>query len=140
MPHLGSKLNLSQLQYQLVQKLIVVLESLLQLNQMNFEIDMVNFIVDLGEILWPWAFVLLWVYSIYEGISILQGKYETQGSQNVTVKISEAISSISIQFSSAGRCNSADLLRLILKGEEAAAVAAAAAARRASARQTTAAV
>lgn len=69
------------------------------LNQMNFEIDMVNFIVDLGDILWPWAFVLLWVYSIYEGISILQGKYETQGSQNVTVKISEAISSISIQFS-----------------------------------------
>ena len=68
-------------------------------NQMNFELDMVNFIVDLGDILWPWAFVLLWVYSIYEGISILQGKYETQGSQNVTVKISEAISSISIQFS-----------------------------------------
>ena len=69
------------------------------LNQMNFEIDMVNFIVDLGDILWPWAFVLLWVYSIYEGISILQGKYETQGTQNVTVKINESISSISIQFS-----------------------------------------
>ena len=68
------------------------------LNQMNFEIDLVNFIVDLGDILWPWAFVLLWVYSIYEGISILQGKYETQGSQNVIVKINEIISSISIKF------------------------------------------
>ena len=68
------------------------------LNQMNFEIDLVNFIVDLGDILWPWAFVLLWAYSIYEGISILQGKYETQGSQNVIVKINEIISSISIKF------------------------------------------
>ena len=68
------------------------------LNQMNFEIDLVNFIVDLGDILWPWAVVLLWVYSIYEGISILQGKYETQGSQNVIVKINEIISSISIKF------------------------------------------
>ena len=68
------------------------------LNQMNFEIDLVNFIVDFGDILWPWAFVLLWVYSIYEGISILQGKYETQSSQNIIAKINEIISSISIKF------------------------------------------
>ncbi|MGB1472667.1 MAG: ABC transporter permease [Candidatus Thalassarchaeaceae archaeon] len=68
------------------------------LSQMNFEIDLVNFIVDLGDILWPWAFILLWIYSIYEGISILQGKYETQGSQNVTVKINEVISSISMRI------------------------------------------
>ena len=69
------------------------------LSQMNLEIDLVNFIVDLGDILWPWAFILLWAYSIYEGISILQGKYETQGSQNVTVKINEVISSISMRIS-----------------------------------------
>ena len=68
------------------------------LSQMNLEIDLVNFIVDLGDILWPWAFILLWAYSIYEGISILQGKYETQGSQNVTVKINEVISSISMRI------------------------------------------
>ena len=68
------------------------------LNQMNFEIDLVNFIVDLGDILWPWAFILLWAYSIYEGISMLQGKFETQGPQNVTVKINEVISSISIRI------------------------------------------
>ena len=69
------------------------------LNQMNFEIDLVNFIVDFGDILWPWAFILLWAYSIYEGISILQGKYETQGSQNFTEKLNQAISSISIKIS-----------------------------------------
>ena len=69
------------------------------LNQMNLEIDLVNFIVDLGDILWPWAFILLWVYSIYEGISILQGKYETQGSQNITEKLNQAISSFSIKIS-----------------------------------------
>ena len=68
------------------------------LSQMNLEIDLVNFIVDLGDILWPWAFILLWAYSIYEGISILQGKYETQGSQNFTVKINEVISSISMRI------------------------------------------
>ena len=69
------------------------------LNQMNFEIDLVNFIVDFGDILWPWAFILLWAYSIYEGISILQGKYETQESQNFTEKLNQAISSISIKIS-----------------------------------------
>ena len=69
------------------------------LSQMNLEIDLVNFIVDLGDILWPWAFILLWAYSIYEGISILQGKYETQGSQNFTMKINEVISSISMRIS-----------------------------------------
>ena len=69
------------------------------LNQMNFEIDLVNFIVDFGDILWPWAFILLWAYSIYEGISILQGKYETQGSQNFTEKLNQTISSISIKIS-----------------------------------------
>ena len=68
------------------------------LNQMNLEIDLVNFIVDLGDILWPWAFILLWTYSIYEGISILQGKYDTQGSQNITEKMNQAISSISIKI------------------------------------------
>ena len=68
------------------------------LNQMNLEIDLVNFIVDFGDTLWPWAFILLWAYSIYEGISILQGKYETQGPQNVTVKINEIITSISIKL------------------------------------------
>ena len=79
------------------------------LNQMNFEIDLVNFIVDLGDILWPWAFILLWAYSIYEGISMLQGKFETQGPQNVTVKINEVISSISIRI---GKFQTQILLRL----------------------------
>ena len=41
------------------------------LSMMNFEIGLVNFIVDLGDLIWPGAIIALWGYSIYEGIGIL---------------------------------------------------------------------
>ncbi len=44
------------------------------LNQMRFEIDLVNFIVDLGDLIWPLALVILWAFSVYEGIRIINGK------------------------------------------------------------------
>ena len=67
-------------------------------NMMNFEIDLVNLIVDLGDIIWPWAFILLWLYSIYEGISILQGNYETKGTQPLSSKFNDIISPLSIRI------------------------------------------
>ncbi|MEC8954938.1 MAG: ABC transporter permease, partial [Candidatus Thermoplasmatota archaeon] len=68
------------------------------LNMMNFEIDLVNLIVDLGDIIWPWAFILLWLYSIYEGISVLQGNYETKETQPLAAKFNAVISPISIRI------------------------------------------
>lgn len=44
------------------------------LNQMKFEIDFVNFIVDAGDLIWPLALVVLWAFSVYEGIRIINGK------------------------------------------------------------------
>ncbi len=44
------------------------------LNQMRFEIDLVNFIVDAGDLIWPLALVVLWAFSAYEGIRIMNGK------------------------------------------------------------------
>ena len=44
------------------------------LNQMKFEIDLVNFIVDAGDLIWPLALVVLWAFSAYEGIRIMNGK------------------------------------------------------------------
>ena len=43
------------------------------LNQMKFEIDFVNFIVDAGDLIWPLALVVLWAFSAYEGIRIMNG-------------------------------------------------------------------
>ena len=42
------------------------------LEMMRFEIDLVNFIVDLGDLIWPGALLLLWVYSAYEGYRMLK--------------------------------------------------------------------
>ena len=35
---------------------------------MHFEIDFVNFIVNLGDVIWPAAIIALWLYSAYEGL------------------------------------------------------------------------
>ena len=40
---------------------------------MHFEIDFVNFIVDLGDVIWPAAIIALWLYSAYEGFRMLSG-------------------------------------------------------------------
>jgi neutral amino acid transport system permease protein len=40
---------------------------------MIFEIDLVNFIVDLGDVIWPTALVVLWIYSAFEGYRMLSG-------------------------------------------------------------------
>ena len=44
------------------------------LSQMRFEIDLVNFIVNVGDLIWPLALVVLWALSVYEGIRIMNGK------------------------------------------------------------------
>ena len=44
------------------------------LNQMKFEIDLVNFIADAGDLMWPLALLVLWAFSAYEGIRIMNGK------------------------------------------------------------------
>ena len=43
------------------------------LNQMRFEIDLVNFIVGVGDLIWPLALVVLWAFSVYEGIRMMNG-------------------------------------------------------------------
>ncbi len=44
------------------------------LNQMRFEIDLVNFIVGVGDLIWPLALVVLWAFSVYEGIRMMNGR------------------------------------------------------------------
>ena len=41
------------------------------LDMMRFEIDLVNLIVDLGDVIWPGALLLLWIYSAFEGYRML---------------------------------------------------------------------
>ena len=67
---------------------------------MSFEIDFVNLIVDLGEVIWPAAVVLLWLYAAYEGFRMLSGSDETiewQTLQRVRDKISNSISGAMMQ-------------------------------------------
>ncbi|MBL52260.1 MAG: hypothetical protein CMG57_09935 [Candidatus Marinimicrobia bacterium] len=75
-------------------------------NMMNFEIGLVNFIVDAGDLIWPNAIFALWVYSIYEGIGILsESESGNKHIQNASKKLqslrssfSESISSIKLQI------------------------------------------
>lgn len=62
---------------------------------MSFEIDFVNLIVDLGELIWPAAIVLLWLYAAYEGFRMLSGSDETiewQTLQRARDNVSNSIS------------------------------------------------
>ena len=71
------------------------------LNMMNFEIELVNFIANLGDLIWPAAIILLWLYSIYEGIGILSDRDPESGPLNdardslrkIQSSISESIAS-----------------------------------------------
>ena len=58
------------------------------LSMMTFEIDLVNLIVDLGDLVWPGAIIALWLYSIYEGVGILSERGEEPR------KLDRALSSI----------------------------------------------
>jgi len=67
-------------------------------DMMSLEIDFVNFIVDLGDVIWPAAIVALWIYSAYEGFRMLSGSDEPiewptfqRARDNVSSSISEAI-------------------------------------------------
>ena len=44
---------------------------------MLFEIDFVNFIVNLGDVIWPAAIIALWLYSAYEGFRMLSGNHDS---------------------------------------------------------------
>ena len=58
------------------------------LNQMRMEVDLVNFIVETGDLIWPLAVICLWAYSIYEGIRIIAGNEReiTQSSLALVLK------------------------------------------------------
>ena len=43
------------------------------LDLMQTEVQMVNLIVDIGDMIWPWVPVLLWAYAVFEGVNILRG-------------------------------------------------------------------
>ena len=76
------------------------------LNMMNFEIELVNFIVNLGDLMWPTAIILLWIYSIYEGIGVLYDRDTESGPlndamdslQKIQSSISESIASAKLTF------------------------------------------
>ena len=62
-------------------------------NQMSFEIDLVNFIVDMGDLIWPLALVVLWALSAYEGIRIMNGKEDEKISLSPFSKWKSALDS-----------------------------------------------
>ncbi len=62
---------------------------------MSLEIDFVNFIVDLGDAIWPGAIVALWIYSAYEGFRMLSGSDEPLVWPNLQRARDNASSSIS---------------------------------------------
>mgnify|MGYP001210912180 FL=1 len=71
-------------------------------SMMNFEIGLVNFIVDLGDLIWPGAILALWVYSIYEGVGILSDSESVnKHAQNASKKLQSLHSSLSDSISSA---------------------------------------
>jgi len=71
-------------------------------SMMNFEIGLVNFIVDLGDLIWPGAIIALWVYSIYEGIGILSDSESgNKHAQTASKKLQSLHSSLSDSISSA---------------------------------------
>ena len=71
-------------------------------SMMNFEIGLVNFIVDLGDLIWPGAIIALWVYSIYEGIGILSDSESgNKHAQIASKKLQSLHSSLSDSISSA---------------------------------------
>jgi len=78
------------------------------LSMMTYEIDMVNFIVDLGEIVWPGAIIALWIYSIYEGVGMLRDS-DNQSAQvyrmmdslrRIQSAVSDSIRSIQLKVTS----------------------------------------
>ena len=72
------------------------------LNMMNFEIELVNFIVNLGDLIWPAGIILLWIYSIYEGIGVLYDRDTESGPLNdAMVSLQKFQSSISESIASA---------------------------------------
>jgi neutral amino acid transport system permease protein len=66
------------------------------LSMMTFEIDLVNLIVDLGDLVWPGAIIALWIYSIYEGVGIISERGEEPRKLDKALSyITEARSSLS---------------------------------------------
>ena len=66
------------------------------LSMMTFEIDLVNLIVDLGDLAWPGAIIALWIYSIYEGVGIISERGEEPRKLDKALSyITEARSSLS---------------------------------------------
>ena len=55
------------------------------LSQMKMEVDIVNFIVDTGDLIWPLAIICLWAYSIYEGIRIFSGNEEKSSQSSLSM-------------------------------------------------------
>tara|TARA_B100001250_G_C19812952_1_gene796689 strand:+ start:422 stop:4324 length:3903 start_codon:yes stop_codon:yes gene_type:complete len=71
------------------------------LSLMRFEIELSNFIVDLGDIIWPGAIIALWSYSVYEGLRIISPKPTQSTSNPFIAKFQSKLSSMQSDWSKA---------------------------------------
>ena len=70
------------------------------LSQMKMEVDIVNFIVDTGDLIWPLAIICLWAYSIYEGIRIVSGNEEKNSQSSLSMALKMGVQAVYSPFES----------------------------------------
>tara|TARA_Y100001980_G_scaffold45346_1_gene25683 strand:+ start:664 stop:4404 length:3741 start_codon:yes stop_codon:yes gene_type:complete len=70
------------------------------LSQMKMEVDIVNFIVDTGDLIWPLAIICLWAYSIYEGIRIVSGNEEKNSQPSLSMALKMGVQAVCSPFES----------------------------------------
>ena len=73
------------------------------LSQMKMEVDIVNFIVDTGDLIWPLAIICLWAYSIYEGIRIFSGNEEKSSQSSLSMALKMGVQAVYSPFQSIGQ-------------------------------------
>ena len=73
------------------------------LSQMKMEVDIVNFIVDTGDLIWPLAIICLWAYSIYEGIRIFSGNEEKSSQSSLSMALKMGVQAVYSPFESIGQ-------------------------------------
>ena len=73
------------------------------LSQMKMEVDIVNFIVDTGDLIWPLAIACLWGYSIYEGIKMASGNEEKNSQSSLSLALKAGLQAVCVPFESIGQ-------------------------------------
>jgi neutral amino acid transport system permease protein len=63
---------------------------------MQTEIQLVNLIVDLGDIIWPWVPLLLWTFAVVEGINILRDGAVSESVSRMTNSLIPSMSAESL--------------------------------------------